>query len=146
MTDAVAVTQQRVQRILSDFLGSVRVLPDGGIIIQNESAGIVVQVQEFMEHTVVKVFSPMLREVPLTDDLCRWVAIQGQDRWFSHARLFPSEDGRTCEVILEQDLLGDTIDPDELKVAVTSVAVGANDLDDELQQRFGGLRWIDEDS
>ena len=35
--------------------------------------------------------------------------------------------------------------PDELKVAVTSVLVAANELDDELQQRFGGLRWVDSD-
>lgn len=145
MSDAVAVTQHRVQRMLTEVFGPVKLLQSGGMLITYESAAVIVEVHEFLEHTVVKAFAPMLREVPLTDELCRWVAVDGQNRWFARARLYVDDDARTCSVAIEADVLGDTIDPDELKVAVTSVLVAANELDDELQQRFGGLRWVDSD-
>lgn len=145
MSDAIAVTQQRVQRILSEFFGSIEVVSSGAMIVTHDSAGAILEVREYLEHTVVKITALMLRDVALTDELCRWVAIEGQNRWFAHARLYVNEDGRTCEVAIEQDLLGDTIDPDELKTGVISVLAAASALDDQLQQRFGGLRWVDHD-
>lgn len=145
VSDAVALTQQRVQRILSDLFGSVRVMKDGAMLIAHESAAVIIEVREFLEHTVVKASAPMLREVPFTDELCRWAAVEGQDRWFASARLYVNEDRSMCEIAIEQDLLGDTIDPDELKIGVMSVLFAANAFDDELQQRFGGLRWVDTD-
>ena len=145
MSDAVAVTQQRIQRMLTEMFGSVELTPGGGMWVTHESTAAMVTVHEFLEHAAVKVTAPMLRQVPLTDELCRWVAIEGQNRWFVRARLYVDDDARTCSLCIEADVLGDTIDPDEFKVAVTSVLVGANNLDDELQQRFGGLRWVDSD-
>ena len=40
-------------------------------------------------------------------------------------------------------LLGDYLDPEELRSAIGAVATTGNDLDDEVQDRFGGERWAD---
>jgi hypothetical protein len=144
MGATVATVSQKVQRILTDMLGSVQVGKGGTFYLTNESAAIFVEVQEWGDGTVVKIVSPMLRGVRPTDDVFRWVAIDGQSFWFTHARVVV-RDGGLCDILMEQDLYGDTLDPEELRTAVTAVAVSANDLDDELQSRFGGIRWTDDD-
>lgn len=139
----VAAVSQKVQRILTDMLGSIQVGKSGTFYMTNDSAAIFVDVQEWGEGTVVKIASPMLRGVRPTDEVFRWVATEGQTYWFAHARVVLREGG-LCDILMEQDLYGDTLDPEELTTAVSAVAITANDLDDELQSRFGGTRWTDD--
>lgn len=140
----VAAVSQKVQRILTDMLGSVQVRKSGTFYMTNDSAAIFVEAREWGDETIVKIFSPMLRNVRPTDEVFRWIATEGQSYWFAHARAYVRDDG-LCDIIMEQDLLGDTLDPEELRTAVSAVAINANDLDDELQSRFGGIRWTDDD-
>jgi hypothetical protein len=140
----VAAVSQKVQRILTDMLGSVRVGKDGSFYMTNESAAIFVEVKEWGDGVVVKILSPMLRQVRATAEVYEWVATEGQSLWFAHARVVDRGEG-LCDILMEQDLLGDTLDPEELTTAVSAVAITANDLDDKLQSRFGGIRWTDDD-
>jgi hypothetical protein len=138
----IATVTQKVQRILTDMLGSVQVGQSGAFFLTNDSAAIFVDVQEWGDETVVKIVSPMLRGVRPTEEVFRWVSIEGQSFWFAHARVVVRDEG-LCDIFMEQDLYGDTLDPEELRTAVSAVAFSANDLDDELQSRFGGSRWTD---
>jgi hypothetical protein len=141
----LAAVSQKVQRILTDMLGSVQVRKNGTFYMTNDSAAIIVEVREWGDETIVKVFSPMLRNVRPTEEVFRWIATEGQSFWFAHARAYIRDEDGLCDILMEQDLLGDTLDPEELRTAVSAVAISANDLDDKLQSRFGGIRWTDDD-
>lgn len=133
----------KVQRMLTDFVGSVRVDQEGNFRLKFDSAHIFVGVNEWRDdRTLVKVWSPVLRDVTLTPDVFRWVATEGQYRFFAHAKVLENDNG-VGTIIWEHDLLGDYIDTEELRLAVASVALGADELDDELQAKFGGRRGID---
>lgn len=135
----------KVQRILIDRFGSADMVDTNRFRTQYESALGFVDVQAWGEDsTVVKVWSPMLRSVPLTPEVFKWVATDGQNHWFAHARIIASGDDPTEGMIAwEYDILGDFLDPDELKFVMVAVVAGANEFDDELQDRFGGLKAND---
>ncbi len=54
----------------------------------------------------------------------------------------PDTEG-TGAIVVEHNLLGETLDLDELKHAVVGLAITADNIDDQLQQRYGGKRWVD---
>lgn len=142
---SVKDVQARVHRILTDQFGSVTIDRDGVVRLENESAVGFVSVVDWGDgDTIVKVWSPMLRDVDLTPELFRWVAVEGQGRWFAHARIWlDSDNPRKGGVGWEYDLLGNFLDPEELLHCVGAVMVGSNKLDDELQSKFGGKRASD---
>ena len=136
-------TAAKVQRILSENLGSVRVGKDGEFILENGSSIGFVTVKNWGDDsTIVKVWSPVLTKVKPTAKLFEWVATSGQERYFAHVRVV-EQDRKSVMIILEHDLLGDYLDPDELMSTVASVMLGADEWDDELQKMFGGERASD---
>ena len=136
-------TASKVQRILSENLGSVRVGKDGEFILKNGSSVGFVTVKNWGDdETIVKVWSPVLTKVKPTPKLYEWVATSGQERYFAHVRIV-EQDAKNVMIILEHDLLGDYLDPDELMSTVLSVMLGADEWDDELQKMFGGERAAD---
>jgi hypothetical protein len=141
---SVSTVVSKVQRILLDEFGSADMVDDGVFRLRNDSAVGFVRVREWHDSVIVKIWSPILRDVILTPELFEWVATEGQDRFFSHARVIRDDsDDSMGMIVWENDLLGDFIDPAELRGVVISVMVGANALDDELQDRFGGVKAID---
>lgn len=46
-------------------------------------------------------------------------------------------------VILTHSLLGDYLDREELQTSLLVLAYTADEIDEELQARFGGKRWLD---
>jgi len=94
-------------------------------------------------HVLVLLRAPVLFQVPITDELCRWIAHEGTHFYIGHPVLFSSEDGKNGELFLDHSLLGDFLDADELTLAVRSVLSRADRCDDELQGRFGGRRLVD---
>lgn len=143
---SIEIVRSKVQDILTEHVGTIRLGREGVFILERDSAVVFVRVKPLSEKDcVVKIYSPMLRDVSLTSEVFRWVAIEGQQRWFAHARVNVSDDDpEKGEIGWEYDLLGNTIDPDELMRAVAAVALGADKYDDELRDRFGGRRWIDD--
>lgn len=137
--------RSKVQRMLIEQLGSVRVGADGYFLLENESAEGWVSVVDWGDGDfIVKVVSPLLRDVELTHELFEWVAVDGQCKWFAHARIIRNDQKPTHGLLLwEYDLLGNYLDADELAYTVRAVMIGSNDLDDDLQKRFGGLRGRD---
>ncbi len=53
------------------------------------------------------------------------------------------DDEGTCDLFFMYTLAGDEITADELKHAAFIVATVANQIDDEVQQKFGGKRWTE---
>ena len=84
----------------------------------------------------------MLCGVPLTPELYKWVATEGQAYFFGHPGVVERENG-LGDIHFRHNLLGDFLDPEELKWGVLALGDTADDLDDELQARFGGKKFTE---
>lgn len=94
--------------------------------------------------TFVHITAPMLRDIPASPELYKWVAVNGTGFRIGCVEAF-EEDGGTVFLRYKYVLLADYLDEDELSTAMWTVLFTADRLDDELQQLFGGKRFIDED-
>lgn len=139
----VEQVKEKVQRILVEALGSVSIDKDGDFFVRHESTVVYVRVSELRDDaTIVKSWAILLNDVPLTPEVYRWVATEGQEYFFGHARLVETEEGKG-RIQFEHILLGDYLDPDELEWAVIALGNTADQLDDELKAKFGGSRFIE---
>ena len=135
--------KEKVQRILA---ANWRVeLTENGFYVRGESTGCVITCYEVEETenewTYVRFSSLILIDVPITDEFLRYVA--SSILRFGGLFVVFSESGDTGTLILSHTILGNYLDTEELNIALSSVFFTADDLDDELQQRFGGQRSID---
>jgi hypothetical protein len=92
----------------------------------------------------VYITAPILRQVPPSNELYKWIAVQGTGFRLGCVEAFENEDG-TLFLRYKYVLLADFLDEDELSTAMWSVLHTANELDDILQKEHGGRRWVDED-
>lgn len=129
----------KVQRILTSN-GSVRLGRDGEFILDHESASVIVEVEEgFGEGgTLVSFLVPMVGKVPLTPALYEWMATEGQDFRIGGTFLLKDEDNKTGMIFFRYAIVGDDLDESELLAAVYVSLFTCNDLDNNLQKRFGG--------
>jgi hypothetical protein len=95
--------------------------------------------------TLVRITSPILRGVKPSPALYEWIAREGGQYFFGHVvALDDTEEPGKLFLLMSHTLLGDYLDEEEVASAMWGVLGSADNLDDELQQRFGGKRWIDE--
>ena len=139
----VGATRERVQRMLTQMVGPVQVDSEGDFSLRQGSARVFVRVTPaFEDHTVVRVFAYTNQQVPASPELFHFVATT-HSFVFGNLLAVEFEDGVT--VIFAQTILGDTLDPDELFTAVVAVAMTADEIDDVIQERFGGNRFHEDD-
>ena len=145
MADLNVVTA-KVQRILAKNW-RVELESDGAFLVWFESTGCRITCQQKDDEddgiVIIKVTAPILFNVPVTNDLFRWVATDGADQMFGNAHLFLDESETTASLFFTEMLLGDYLDEEELNWAVSSVGFTADRLDDELLPVFGGRRTAD---
>ena len=93
---------------------------------------------------MVNVWALVLREVPGSPELFKWIATEGQTYNYGRfgARELPDMPGKYL-IVFEYSLPGDHLDPGELKGALASVGFTADNEDDELKARFGGKTVAD---
>lgn len=133
-----------VKSTLEELLGSVTA-HHNGVFATHGSTGIYVEAGEYGPSTIVKISSPLVRNVPVTGDVYRWVAKEGQAKVLGHARLEEdSNNPGTGMILWEDELLLDASNPDAVRTMLTAILVDADELDDELQRMFGGVRWSDD--
>lgn len=139
LTDDVT---KKVQRLLADEFGTVKVDRDGDFVVQHESAVLFIRVYPVNDKPdadiVVRAFSPMIVNVPLTTDLYRWVATLGQEFFFGSCRIVEESDGKTGRVEFCYSIVGNDLDPNEIQNLVYRSIFTANSLDNELRAKFGG--------
>lgn len=154
------VTKDKVQRFAKQFFNIVQIGENGELSIPFESTHVFIEVHDLsitdspefrayreendISKTIVNLWAVVLMDVKVTPELCKWVAVDGQDFDFGAFRILLHQDNpNMAEVQFQYRLAGDTLDPGELKNALATVALTANNLDDELQQKFGGKRVED---
>ena len=153
------VVKDKVQRYAKQFFNVINVDDDGDLRITFESTHVVLQVVELdtsnpdivefreendISKTVVNIFALVLCDVDVTNELFKWIAIEGQDSNFGGFRANIDPDNpKKCNIQFQYRLAGDNLDPGELKGALACVSFTADNEDDELQKKFGGKRWED---
>lgn len=135
--------RSKVQRMLTDSFGNVRVNKDNEFIISHGSAMVRVEVKEFAkEQVIVHILSFVLHDFRMSPDVYKWVATSGQESWFGAFAVLGGETDKPL-IIVSHTLLGDYLDQGELENAVIMLLLVADKSDDELKSLFGGKRMTD---
>jgi hypothetical protein len=144
----LSTLKAEVQRLLVDDLQLNAVkLTRSGFSFRMESTEVFVDVIQRerkdgnLGDTIVAIYAPVALQVPITDELCRYVALNADSYVFGHLSLAedPENPGHGY-VSFTHHLLGDHMDPPEFKTALGAVAGTAEDLDDQVTSQFGGHR------
>ena len=143
----------RLAAMLKDIDAGFEETPGGGFRVEVNSTAVFVTLHDASAFDtpaevfadgpaeVVTITSPILRGVPIGPELYAWVATEGWKFLFGHVTL-DVVDGR-ADLNFQHRLLATHLDAEELDSAVVAVVAIADQLDDELQSRFGGERFID---
>lgn len=130
-------TRFKVQRMLQSIFGEVTIDGDGDFMFRGDSTMTFGEVLPWGDDDVIfNVWAPVLRKVPITNELCRFVATE--PFVFGNLVLHEEPDGRSGDLQFQYRILANDIDDSELRMAVLMVAMTADDLDDKLVKRFGG--------
>ena len=141
MKEKISAMRAQVRVILLERFSGAELDGDGDWWVPFGSARLYVHVEHFGgRHTVVRLTTSVLAGVQLSADLYKWVATEGQRQFFGTVMVHTFADG-THSLLCGHSLLGDLLDADELVNAVEEVGAMADQLDDELQPRFGGRKF-----
>jgi hypothetical protein len=139
-----AIVRDKVQRILVDNELDARLI-DGGFQVPYESTAVNIQVIDQEDRVLIRLEAPLLRELASSPELFEWIATEGQDYFFGSCQYVPIEGDLAPGLLLfHHTLLGDYLDSEELFGALAGIATAGADLDDELQAKFGGKRFMDD--
>jgi hypothetical protein len=132
----IAEVKEKVQRYLLEVLNRVEVDRDGDFTFRQGSARMFISVASLGEtSTAVRIVAPIINDAPASPELFRYIATDGSYR-FGHLTC-EEKDGK-LSILFVHSLLGDFLDPDELKLAVFLMARTADELDDQIKTKFGG--------
>ena len=139
--DKVVALRELIEKKLVEILEGYGVDPKGGYVFGYESARIFV-VPAWLpdERTVVRVFAITNLEVPVTGQLTTYLLAKNLD-FVIGAFAVDEEAGA---VWFNHNLLGEYLVSDELEATLAAVAQTANELDDEIKQRFGGRLYAED--
>ncbi len=145
-------TMMKVQRLLTGPM-NLRIDLQGdtiGVRFTDASTQIHIRVLDWGKNkdgeprTLVRVSAPILRSVPPSPALFEYLARELPRFYFGSVAVWDDEEDKgKLALTLGHTLLGDYLDEEELKAALFGILGSADDLDDQLKQRFGGKRWTD---
>lgn len=145
-------TMIKVQRLLTGPMGlKIQLQGDTiGVTFTDISTQVHIRVLEWGKtkdgepRTLVRISSPVLRGVKPTPQLFEYLAREAPRLWFGNLVVWDDEETPgMLSLSLGHTLLGDFLDEAELGTAMFGVLNSADELDDQLKQRFGGKRWVD---
>ena len=142
--DAAALQAKRaeVQRILIDMFEKIEITKDDEFTFPFGSTRIFVDVFDLGGgSSVVNVYAIATVDVPPSEDLFRFLALNADAALFGH--LGAADREGVIDVLFSHRLLADSLDKEELERTVATVATTANEVDDVIVQRFGGRRYRD---
>lgn len=142
MTITLEELRTTLETYLNEHFGTYAEDGEGDFVIDYESARVFVCPRMWRDdsaHTVVQLFSVTNVEIPVTDELARFLAAENLNLLFGHFALHEAN----RQVWFGHTLLGDFLDADELVTALSSVARSANKYDDLIKERFGGRLYTE---
>jgi hypothetical protein len=135
----VPETKEKVQQVLTKF-GSPMITENGAYTLRNGSSQFFVEVSDWGdEDTWIRVISPVLLGAKESPELFEYVALNS-DR-YKIGTLSAMREDAGITLFLSHGILGTYLDAPELERTVVLIAETADEIDDELQGRFGGHRF-----
>ncbi|MFO1078789.1 MAG: hypothetical protein U1E73_13790 [Planctomycetota bacterium] len=148
----VEQTMMKVQRLLTGPM-NLKIELQGdtiGVVFTNASTQIHIRVMDWGKNkdgearSLVRITAPLLRDVTPTPALYEYLAREAPRLWFGNIAVWDDEVNKgKLALTLGHTLLGDFLDEEELSSAMYGIHNSADELDDKMQQRFGGKRWTD---
>jgi hypothetical protein len=139
---SLAQKRQQVQGMLVDVFGSIEVTRDGDFTFPFESTRVYIRPFKInARSTVVNVYAITNVDVPPSEPLFRFVALNADAALFGHLAALERDD--VVDIVFSHRLLADYLDKQELQRAVVAVATSANEVDDIIKDNFGGQRYRD---
>ena len=145
-------TMMKVQRLLTGPL-KLRIQLEGetiGVRFTDVSTQVHIRVLDWGKNkdgeprSLVRVSAPILRGVTPSPQLYEYLAREAPRLWFGNIAVWDDEETKgALSLTLGHTLLGDYLDEEELASTLFGVLNSADELDDVLQKRFGGKRWVD---
>ncbi len=145
-------TMMKVQRILTGPM-NLRIQLQGdiiGVAFTDSSTQVHVRIIDWGKtkdgepRTLVRISAPILRAVKPTPALYEYLAREAPRLWFGNIAVDDDQaNPGMVALTLGHTLLGDYLDEEELRAGLYNILASADDLDDPLQKRFGGKRWVD---
>lgn len=133
--EAVAETIAQVREHLSPF-DDCTVNDDGSVTLLWGSARVDVTVEVFDEdQSVVQVKAKAVTGATPSPELYEHVATTALE--LGHFSVVP-EDGGTVAIVISHGLIGEFLNPAELRMTVVAIGHAADHTDDDLAARFGG--------
>ena len=145
-------TMMKVQRLLTGPMGlKIQLQGDTvGVVFTDSSTQVHIRIIDWGKtkdgepRSLVRISAPILRGVKPTPALYEYIAREAPRLWFGNIAVWDDEESPgTLSLTLGHTLLGDYLDEEELRAAMYNVLGSADDLDDVLQKRFGGKRWVE---
>ena len=132
--------QIRVQKYLSKELGNISVDEDGIIEFPFSSTKVTIGVKELMGEVVVEVFSPVIFEPKNINGLYEKLNVLNMVSPVSWVYI---ELDNSSLVIAKYTVLGEFLDFEELRYAISIVCNSADSLDEDMAKEFKAKRFID---
>ena len=145
---------QKVTKYIEDLSWSYEVAAIDMLLLSQGSAMVMITIEtcQSIDGTVeiVSIKSPILRNVEPSADLYKSISEINSSLPFGALVIEDTKgnggefgDKNTGVLFLKHSLLAQTLDKEEIEVGVGTMAVIADNLDDELQKEFGGQKAID---
>lgn len=145
-------TMMKVQRILTGPM-NLRIQLQGDTIsvsFSDASTQVHIRIIDWGKNkdgeprSLVRLSAPILRGVQPAPALYEWLAREAPRNWFGNIAVWDDEESKgMLALTFGHTLLGDYLDEEELRAALYAILGTADELDDQLQQKFGGKRWAD---
>lgn len=139
--DQPAINQDvlsKVQELLLGVADQVTLVKNGVFSVRQGSSRAFIEVRTKEAFSWVRLVVPILQGLTETPELLKYVAYN-DDYIFGHLFLENWDDSIT--LMFEHALLADYLDEAELGHALGGMIAVADELDDDLKNRFGGARF-----
>ncbi len=108
--------------------------------IPYESTAIILIPLEWGPRILLRVAAVILKEITGDPELDKTLSELNREYLFGKFNYYPDSN----VIFIEHYLLGDYLDKEELAVTLRALALTADEVDDQLKEKFGGKRFIDE--
>lgn len=140
--------KEKTERYLKDVVDRFEVVMDSYRVRYGST---VVSIEpelwnEEEDSTILRMIAVVLTGVKKTGNQAMFEDLSRLNDTYRFGKFYwtPTEDNEDEGIIfVEQQMLGEFVDFEEFKQVLISLAYAADEVDDELQTKYGGDRWID---
>lgn len=137
--------KNKIEGFLREMSSSYELLKDGYKIRQGSTVVFIKPVNWTEKNTVVSLVSVVLSKVKKSGNEEMFEEFSKLNNKFLFGKIYwnPESDENEGSILLEHNFIGETMVYEEFSAGVAALALSSDDIDDKLQMKYGGERWID---